>query len=69
MLLGRPMTSQHLSRSILEYDQWSFFEQLARSFTPHQAHWLGGCFSGLGARTTGHVEAPVPGAHVRRLTI
>lgn len=63
------MTSQDQSRAILDDEQWPFFEQLARSVTALQAHWLGGYFSALGVRTTGHAEAPVSGAHLRRLTI
>lgn len=63
------MTNQDLSRAILDDKQWTFVEQLARSVSPLQAHWLGGYFSGLGASAPPLVESPVPGPSIRRLAI
>lgn len=63
------MTSHDHSRAILDAQQWTFVEQLARTVTPLQAYWLGGYFSGLGADAPRPVEPPVPSASLRRLTI
>lgn len=63
------MTNQDLSRVILDDKQWTFVEQLARSVSPLQAHWLGGYFSGLGASAPPLVESPVSGPSIRRLAI
>lgn len=62
------MTDDH-SRAILDGQQWKFFEQLARSVTPLQAHWLGGYFSGLGAGELRQADSLVPGVPPRRLAI
>lgn len=63
------MTTDDHSRAILDEQQWKPVEQLARSVTPLQAHWLGGYFSGLGASELRQADIPVRGASTRRLAI